>query len=296
MRLRARNLARALFLWEPANRILTGVLRAVLPARVRGHHALGRYAPRVGEVSAALPDGSVMRLYSRGDDSISGPIFWQGWSAHEPETTPLFYELARSARVTLDIGAHVGYFALLASHANPRGRVYAFEPLARVRERLERNLALNDASNVVCVPLAAGSPGGMAEFFHVREGFPSSSSLSSRFMHSIVPSDELTSSTVEVVQVDDFVLTHAITGIDLVKIDTETTEASVLRGMQDTLRRDRPDVVCEILDADVAQAIEAIVAPLGYEFFVLTAEGPVQRPRIDPDQVWRNFLLRPAAA
>jgi FkbM family methyltransferase len=282
----------ALYTWEPLNRLATGVLRAALPARVRRHPKLGHYVRRVGPVAAPLPNGRLLRIWSRGDDGIAGPLFWRGWAAHETETTRLFFDLAISSRVTLDIGAHVGYFALLASHANPAGSVYAFEPLAQVRERLQRNLALNDAANVTCVPLAVGSPGGTAEFFHVRDGVPSSSSLSEGFMQTIVAPDELRSSTVEVVEADEFVDAHGLVGIDLVKVDTETTEAAVFRGMLRTLRRDQPDIICEVLDAEVAHAIEALLEPLGYEFFLLTKRGPVRCSHIRPDPAWPNFLFR----
>ena len=283
---------RALVTWPPLNRTLTGVLRALLPARARRHPALARYAPRVGEVEAQLPSGRLLRLCSRGDDEIASEVFWRGWAAHEPETVRPFYERAASARVTLDIGAHVGYFALLAAHANPAGRVYAFEPLARVRERLERNVALNAATNITCVPLAVGSPPGTAEFFHVQRGIPTSSSLSQRFMQSIVSSEQLTSTMVEVVEVDAFVQAQGLDGVDLVKVDTETTEAAVFRGMLATLRRDRPDIVCEVLDDEVAAAIEEHLAGLDYEFFQLTGAGPQRREHIHADARWRNFLLR----
>lgn len=284
---------RALVTWPPLNRVLTGVLRAVLPPRARRHPAVARYAPRTGEVAAALPDGRLLRMFSRADDDVASAIFWRGWAGHEPETAPLFYERARSAAVTLDIGAHVGYFALLAAHANPDGRVYAFEPMARVRERLERNLALNGATNVTCVPLAVGSPAGSAEFFHVREGIPSSSSLSQSFMQSIVSRDALTSTTVEVVEIDAYLAANAISGVELVKIDTETTEAAVFRGMLRTLREERPSVVCEVLDADVAGAVEALLAPLDYAFFMLTTTAPRRCEHIRPDPRWRNYLFVP---
>jgi FkbM family methyltransferase len=285
---------RAIVTWPPLNRPLTGALRAMLPERVRRHPAVARYAPRTGEVTARLPDGGLLRMFSLGDDDVASAIFWRGWAGHEPETARRFYELARSAPVTLDIGAHVGYFALLAARANPDGRVYAFEPLARVRERLARNIALNAAANVTCVPLAVGSPAGTAEFFHVKEGIPSSSSLSQRFMQSIVSRDALTSSTVEVVEVDGFVEARRIAGVALVKIDTETTEAAVFRGMLRTLRRDRPSIVCEVLDADVADAVEALIAPLDYAFFMLTDGAPRRCAHIVADARWRNFMFVPA--
>lgn len=292
MNLRIRGALRAILTWAPLNRIVTDALRAALPERLQHHSALARYAPRTGMVETPLPGGRNLRMWSRGDDEIASELFWRGWAGHEPETARLFFELAGSARVTLDVGAHVGYFALLAAHANPQARVYAFEPLPRVRERLEHNVALN-GSNVSCEPVALGSPAGHAEFFHVRKGLPSSSSLAEGFMRSIVTAGELTSSVVEVLEADDFVASHGLVGIDLVKVDTETTEAAVFQGMLRTLRRDRPQIVCEVLDDDVGAAVEALLEPLGYEYFVLTADGPVRRDHIRPEKLWRNFLFRP---
>lgn len=290
---RLRRALRAVVTSWPLNPIVTEVLHAVLPERVRHHPLLARVAPRRGVAEALLPGGRVLRMGSRGDDEVASELFWRGWACHEPETARVFYELARSARVTLDIGAHVGYFALLAAHANPQGRVYAFEPLPRVRARLERNVALNGC-NVSCEPFALGSPRGTAEFFHVRNGIPSSSSLDEGFMRSIVSPGELTSSTVEVLEADDFVESRSLVGVDLVKIDTETTEAAVLQGMLRTLRRDRPHIVCEVLDSEVGAALERVLEPLGYEYFVLTASGPMRREHIRAEEHWRNFLFRPA--
>jgi FkbM family methyltransferase len=289
---RVRRAVRAIVLWPPLNRLLTAALAAALPVRAKRHPAVARYVPRVGVVQATLPDGRVLRMGSRGDDDIASPLFWRGWDGHESETARVFYELAGTARVTLDIGAHVGYFALLAAHANPTGRVYAFEPMPRVRERLERNVALNGASNVTCVSCALGSPAGSAEFFHVRDGIPSSSSLSRGFMQSIVAREELTSSTVEVVEGDDFVASHALERVDLIKLDTETTEPAVLGGLLATLRRDRPPIICEVLDAQAGRELQDLLDPLGYEYFLLTADGPLPRASIRPDALWHNFLFR----
>ena len=292
MKRRLRRALRAVVTWPPLNRVVTGALRAALPERIRHRPALARFLPRVGLVEMPLPGGRVLRMSSRGDDDIASELFWRGWECHEPETTSVFYELAVSARVVLDVGAHVGYFALLAAHANPRASVYAFEPMPRVRARLEHNIALN-RSTVSCQPFALGAAPGSAEFFHTRNGIPSSSSLAEGFMRSIVEHGELTSSTVEVLTGDDFVESRALAGVDLVKIDTETTEAAVLEGLLRTLRRDRPHIVCEVLDSDVGAAIEALLEPLGYEFFALTASGPARREHIRPDVRWRNFLFAP---
>lgn len=233
-------------------------------------------------------------MSSRGDDGVASTIYWHGWAGYEPETATPFLKLATSARVTLDIGAHVGYFTLLAAQANPAGRIYAFEPLPRVFERLTANVRLNGINNVTCEPMAMGNEKGHAEFFHVKNRIPSSSSLSQRFMTSIVPSDQLTSSPVEVTQIDDFVDANGLV-VDLIKLDTETTEDSVLQGAVRTLSRDHPLIVCEVLEQAIGREIERILRPLGYEWFRLTPDGEIWCEHLTPDKHWRNFLFRPTA-
>ena len=280
--------------WPPVNSPVTTAVRAALPAGARNRASVARFLPRAGVVEAVVPSGKVLRMWSRGDDDIASTVFWRGWAGHEPETAEPFWKLATSARVTLDVGAHVGYFALLAALANPDGRVYAFEPLGRVRERLHRNVSLNGVENVSIQSVALGSENGTATFFHVEDGIPSSSSLSGEFMRSIVDRDRLTNSEVEVTTVDGFVEENGLAGhVDLVKVDTENTEDDVFRGMVQTLERDRPTIVCEVLKAGTGQAIEAIVAPLRYAFFLLTDRGPVQCDHIQPHSAWRNLSIVP---
>ncbi len=284
---------RAVRRWPPLNLALTKACRAGLDHLGIPTQRLVRYLPRVGLVEAPLPVGGPLRMWSRGDDQIASMVYWSGWDGHEPESGREFFRLARSAHVTIDIGAHVGYFALLAAHANPGGRVYAFEPLPAVFERLQGNRALNNLSNLTCLPLAVGAEAGVAQFFHVGFGIPSSSSLSREFMESVVDQSHLTSSEVEVVTIDDFVDNQGIVDVNLVKVDTETTEDAVFQGMTRTLSRHRPLVFCEILREDIATRIEAILRPLDYRFFLLTGGGRQLREHIAPEPPWRNYLFCP---
>ena len=283
----------ALRSWPPLNHPVTAVCRAGIRLLGRPPGALARFLPRAGLVEAPLPNGHVLRLWSRADDDVTPHVYWKGWAGHEAETSPLFYEHARSARTTLDIGAHVGYFALLAAHANPAGRVHAFEPHPVVFERLAHNVTLNGLKNVSCEQKAIGAREGRAQFFHATR-IGSSSSLSREFMESIVAPSHLASSEVEVVSVDEFVEDNHVEHVDLVKIDTETTEDEVLQGMVRTLERDRPVVFCEVIEEDTAKSIEAIVQRLGYQFFLLTEDGPVKCDAIQPRLPWRNYCFVPA--
>ena len=82
---------------------------------------------------------------------------------------------------------------------------------------------------------------GSAEMFHLaRVDIPCSSSLSYEFMR---PAGDLHRTVVPVLTLDRFVREKGIARVDLVKIDTETTEPEVLAGMADTLKRDHPAIV-----------------------------------------------------
>jgi FkbM family methyltransferase len=248
-----------------------------------------RHLHRVGSVTARLPNDRVLRLWSRGDDWISNQVYWRGWAGHEPETTTVFFRLAERSAFTIDIGAYVGYYALLAAHANPGGRVLALEPLPAVHARLARHVSLNRLANVECFMAAAGAREGTASFYHQAHGLPTSSSLSQEFM---AQAADLVATEVPVVTVDGLVRERQVERVDLVKIDTESTEPDVLEGMRETLGRDRPALVCEVLKGRGAEErLAPILEPYGYRFYLLTPDGPERRSRIEGHPTWLNYLF-----
>jgi FkbM family methyltransferase len=272
------------------NHVATTAVRGFLRIWGLRSEAVIQHLHRFGNVEGTLPNGRTLRLWSQADDWVSNQVFWRSWDGYEPETVPLFFRLAASAQVTFDVGAFVGYFSLLAGHANPDGRVFAFEPLPDVYARLFENVRRNGLSNVQCVNAAVGEVAGDADFFHVPGGMQTSSSLSYEFMK---PAGQLETTRVKVITLDDFVRENAIECVDLLKIDTESTEPQVLSGMAKTLRRDTPLIVCEVLGRGSERALEELLAPLGYRFYNLTPSGPVRCDRIVGHPEWLNYLFVP---
>ena len=275
---------------QPFNYIATGATRRFLKATGLHSELIIKHLHHVGTVRCKLPDGRTLSLWSRADDWVSNQLYWRGWSGYEPETTPLFFRLATRAQVTMDVGAYVGFYTVLAAHANTEARVYAFEPLPTVYERLLRNVALNKSANVQCIAAAVGEEAGEAEFFTtVTTEMPTSSSLSYDFMRS---ADGLCSKRVPVITLDQFVRENDIARVDLIKVDTESTEPQVLRGMVETLRRDHPFIVCEVLKGRGSeQLVEDILRPLSYRYYLLTPDGPCHRDRIEGHPEWLNYLF-----
>jgi FkbM family methyltransferase len=277
---------------QPFNRATTSSLKLLFDVTKWQPEAVFKHLPRVGKTKIQLPDGNSFLIDSSGEDWIPTQLFWRGWLGYEPEVTPLFYELSKQANVVIDIGAHVGFFSILAARANPAGQVYAFEPLQRVYERLERNVALNRLTNLRCLQAAAGESEGEQQFYFPDVESPVSSSLRSDMLLATLGEGVVRHVTVSVVTLDAFAKREKIDRVDLIKMDTERTEHEVLKGADEILGRDHPDIVCEVWpDADNIEQLEGLLRPHGYRFYQLLPEGPKLRERIEPDADALNYLF-----
>src|SRR5262249_6155441 len=134
--------------WGPLNHILTCSLRALMSATGLYPKAVTTKLRRVGAAPCKLPNGRKMLLWCHPADGISNPVYWHGWRSYEPEASDLFFRLAERSTTVIDIGAYIGFYALLAAYANPAARVYAFEPMSTAYDRLRQNALVNGLSNL----------------------------------------------------------------------------------------------------------------------------------------------------
>lgn len=273
---------------QPFNNIATSLLKQT---GVRSE-AITKHLPRTGVTEVKLPNNKSLKLSSGEEHWITNQLFWHGWSGYEPEVTPIFFKLAQQARGVLDVGAHFGFFSILAALANPAAQVIAMEPLQRVFERLKQNVELNSLSNIECLQVAASANEGVAEFYFPDESAPVSSSLRSDFLVATIPQEKLLKVEVPVVTLDAIASSHQLKRIDLIKLDTERTEHEVLAGSADILKRFRPDIFCEVWpDAGNAETLEKLLNPHDYNFYHLLPEGPVRRERIVARVETLNYLF-----
>lgn len=74
---------------------------------------------------------------------------------YEPLMVKLFQERIKPGSTVLDIGAHIGYYTLLAAkRVGSSGKVYAFEPNKENIALLSRNVKINGFKNVILVEKA----------------------------------------------------------------------------------------------------------------------------------------------
>ena len=187
----------------------------------------GRLVSGGGEVVRDV-QGVRMKL-DLSDVGISKQLYLAG--VHEANSTRQFREEMRPGMVLLEVGANIGYYALIATqHIRPGGRIVALEPSPVSLRSLQENLKLNNVEDMVDVyPLAAGSQNGHLPFYMV-----SKRNLSG-FINREGPGIDLVSEiTVEVVPVDDVLKKLDVT-IDYFRMDIEGFEVEVVKGMVETL-------------------------------------------------------------
>lgn len=149
-------------------------------------------------------------------------------STYEREQTRLFEDAITPGNVVFDIGAHAGYYSLLASVlVGSSGSVFAFEPEPRNALYLKKNMAINRCGNVTVVESAVGNNSGTTRFEY---GTGSGTGrVTSNAAGLAVP----------MVSVDDFTERNAVLP-DHLKIDVEGAEMLVLQGARRTISRARP--------------------------------------------------------
>ena len=156
----------------------------------------------------------------------------------EPEDVAVFRRFVKPNGVLLDVGANIGQYSLLACKLmGDSGKIYAFEPSADVRVRLQKNIALNSFSTIEVVPCAVAASRGTMKFYPAhQEGNQGVGSLmpAQAFRSEIRATEGV---DVDVVSVDGFCEERGIDRVDILKIDVEGYDLEVLKGAEEVMRR-----------------------------------------------------------
>lgn len=142
-----------------------------------------------------------------------------------------------------DIGAHLGRHTIVYSQlVGPGGRVYAFEPLADVFNRLQAGLLDAGIENVFGFNMALGAERGVLSFVRA-DGALEESGLRERQLYNQPDHTSTRRVNVWCDRLDH--LFADIRRLDYVKIDVEGAEVSVLEGGRNLLRKTRPMISVE---------------------------------------------------
>jgi FkbM family methyltransferase len=221
-------------------------------ASVRGASSRYREAGWLERVGGLVPDGSrfsslraagrpilerLMRWRTRGglrsvfpggESVLVDPAFRH--LAWNPSEYAAFRRATRTGSVVLDIGANVGgYSVLFAQWTGKNGQVFAFEPAPASFAGLKRHIDLNGAAAIVVPVQAAILDGTAASVPFEARGTSGDNRV---VVPSAVPGPSI---VVRATSIDEFCSERSIAP-DVIKIDVEGAELSVLRGARRTIR------------------------------------------------------------
>lgn len=173
--------------------------------------------------------GSKMYLL-KDDTGISAQLLEKG--IREVNPTKALPAFVNENDVCLDIGANLGYYALMMSKlVGKNGNVHAFEPVPINYEILCKNVELNNYSNIACYDVAMGSSSGYFNFL-----LHDKSNCGKMLEGSIRKNKDATKVIkVNTITVDSFVEQYNIQNINFIRMDIEGYEYEVFKGMHKTL-------------------------------------------------------------
>jgi FkbM family methyltransferase len=163
---------------------------------------------------------------------IHTDLFMHGY--REPEATRVMHGILTKDMTVLDIGANIGYYALMESKVCKR--VIALEPDIDNYTNLKKNIAVNKYTNIQPYLMAAGDKDGTLEF--ALSKVPN--------WHRVAVGGEKDVVIVPVSKVDTFLDKIGNPKIDLLRMDVEGYEYNILEGAKETIKRDKPDMFIEI--------------------------------------------------
>lgn len=242
--------------------------------------AVLRWAPTLGNSYRLLRDRraaarpAVRTAYGFtfvGDESMVNGTF-------ERDEIETFVKHLENVSVCVDIGANIGLYTCIA--ASCRKHVLAVEPLPRNLDLLYRNVLDNNFDNVEVFPLGLSSNSGIQRIFgtgtcaSLLEGWAGTSKHS----YKLIPTSQL-----------DLILNNRFDDASmLIKMDVEGLELEVLRGAEQTLKRNhRPTWLVEIalsehfpggLNGKFCETFQMFYRH-GYQARIADAEGRIVQPK-----------------
>ena len=141
----------------------------------------------------------------------------------------------------LDIGGNIGSVAISVALKRPDIMVVTIEALPTNFDYLTQNIALNNLKNIKAVNVCCSNKENEVVKFHIPELYNGSSSFHGLHTNKYV---ELTTTTIDIL-----LKNLGIDKIDVIKIDTEGSEALILQGAKNTINKNNSKIVFEFCEA-----------------------------------------------
>jgi FkbM family methyltransferase len=252
-----------------------------------------------GTETIKLTEGRKLIFHANPTSNLLRVLFWKGIEGFEYAPYKVFVELAKRSHLCFDIGANIGYYAIVAKLFNPKIKVHGFEPLPSANKYFKINAELNKVGDIQIHQTALTNFNGIAKFYsNLNPRFPNEkdhlygdNSLNTEATGNIakIEFDVVTQT------LDDFVSKNLKENekIDLIKIDTEGTENLVFEGGKNVLQFHRPVIMCEVIKGFIEKELEVILGKFNYAFYEVRNNGLVKVDSLNVQSGKIDFFFVP---
>lgn len=217
------------------------------------------------------------KFYIDKEDSIVSEVLLSSkvWEEYETE---IFKENVHIGETVVDVGAHIGYYTLIAaSIVGNKGKVYAFEPDPRNFQLLKKNVREFGCTNVVLINKAVSNINGDAILYLNNEN-----SGDHRVYNT---GDKRRTIKITTITLDDY-FKDKKTKIDLIKMDIQGAEVQAMTGAVEILNKNKNiKLITELMPSMLKQSGSSIE-----KYLELLKENKFKISRIDEMKRTTNII------
>lgn len=192
-----------------------------------------------------LYKNGAFRLFQRGGINyrldISNVVDHYLYFGIEDSDFSSIHSYTQQASVILDIGANIATTSLCFASINQHARILSFEPHPDTFVRARENVRLNPFKNIELFNVGLGEKMEKVKLYEVNKNNPGMNRI---FMEE----KDYPYKLITIEKLDDFLEAEKIHRVDLIKIDVEGFELSVLKGGEKIIRSCKPILFIELDD------------------------------------------------
>jgi FkbM family methyltransferase len=201
----------------------------------------------------------------------------------EPEETSFVMKTLQPGMVFVDVGAHIGYYTLIASSiVGDSGKVFAFEPDPGNFAFLQKNVRVNHCRNAVTEQKAVTASSQRVLLYCSENNFGDHRIYDPEGEHLHLRARRRRSVAVEAISLDDY-FKDKPPRVDFIKMDIQGAEYGAFVGMQKTLQQNSGIIVlAEFWPKGLEQAgapprlLLDEVRKLSFKIYRIDKQGPCE--------------------
>ena len=278
-------------------KIIKKILKRIIPLIILEYIYPNRFSNNIHNVFIRTKDEIAKKelyLFLRKDSFMEAVINQKGlYGDWEKESLKIWAKLSQRAQTIIDIGANTGIYSLISQNNNINAKIIAIEPVDLNYNILVKNIERNKFP-ILSEKIALSDKEGTAKMFMLKDKLNYMTSINDN-RYDLHP--EIKGNT-EVVEIEvvmkpfSYVYNkYTLDKIDLIKIDVEGHEITVLKSMLPYIEKFMPSIIIEIIGNDNAEILNAMFSEFEYEFVSIDEENKSKKVNKLWDNNHHNFLI-----